>query len=79
MKKNQKGFAHLWVMLIVLAVIAVVGFAGFRVVKKHNASGSGGGNDSGFTAGCSGDNKVSMTHMPMNIDDVATIDRKSVV
>ncbi len=70
--KNQKGFAHLWLILVILVVIAGVGFAAMRVINKHN-QGKNGGTNGSFTAGCSGNNKVSMTHMPMNIDDISTI------
>jgi hypothetical protein len=37
MKKSQNGFAHLFLLLLVL-VIAVVGFAGWRVYKKHQTT-----------------------------------------
>lgn len=34
MYKNQKGFAHLGLLLVVLVVLAAVGFAGYRVLSS---------------------------------------------
>lgn len=34
MKKTQKGFAHL-ALLLLLVVVAVVAYAGYKVVKNH--------------------------------------------
>ena len=37
MKRTQKGFAHLALVLLVL-VVAVIAFAGYKVVKNRQAS-----------------------------------------
>jgi Tfp pilus assembly protein PilX len=34
MKRTQKGFAHL-ALLLLLVVVAVVAYAGYKVVKNH--------------------------------------------
>jgi len=34
MKKSQKGFAHLGLLLLLVAVVAVV-YVGYKVVKNH--------------------------------------------
>jgi Tfp pilus assembly protein PilX len=40
MKVNQKGFAHLGLILIVVVVLGVTGFAGYRIVTKDKKNNS---------------------------------------
>ncbi|HUY85300.1 MAG TPA: exo-alpha-sialidase [Candidatus Dormibacteraeota bacterium] len=40
MKKNQKGFAHLGLILLVVIVLAAIGFVGWRVLNKNKSAGS---------------------------------------
>ncbi|CAN5609364.1 hypothetical protein BH23PAT1_BH23PAT1_0160 [soil metagenome] len=36
MIKNQSGFAHIGLLVIVVLVTSVIGFAGFRLVKSSS-------------------------------------------
>ena len=69
--KSESGFAHLFLFLII--VVAVIGAAGYFVIKKPKISSE----KSAFSSvekatNCSNADRVQMTHLPMNIDDVAS-------
>lgn len=38
MKKNQKGFAHVGLVLLVVVVLGVIGFAGYRIFNKKDSA-----------------------------------------
>ena len=60
----QQGFAHIVVVLIMLVAIGGLAFVAIRRVKSNNG---------GALAGCSGNQKVSMTHEPMDMSDVKSV------
>ncbi len=88
MKRNKvlhSGFAHIWLVLCVVVVVALIGVIGTRVARKNSglklgpisigeeSADSDNDRDNEWKKGCSGKDKVMMTHLPMNIDDVATV------
>lgn len=70
--KQQAGFAHFFLFFIIL--IVVVGAAGLYVFKKSDSGSGGGGSFKSVekNTDCSEADRVQMTHLPMNIDDVAS-------
>lgn len=80
MIKNKKlgsdGIAHVFLLLFVLVVIGCIGFAGWQVLRsKRDKNGSGDAANQLKTVlnDCSGNGPVTMTHMPMDMKDVATV------
>lgn len=69
---RQAGIAHIGLLLLLLLVIVAVVGAGVFVIQKNKEKGSD-TSAAEWQKGCTGDNRVSMTHMPMNIDDVSTV------
>ncbi len=85
MRKNQKGFGHLLVFLLILVVVAVVVFAGWRVISKNKSKNSSSSailnsnaspGDKAIQAGkslsnnnCQGTGETTFTHLPMNASD----------
>lgn len=69
-KNPQSGFAHI---ILVIIIALLIGGLGFMAIKGLNKSKNGSG-ISDWKAGCSGKDRVSMTHMPMNMDDVREVD-----
>jgi hypothetical protein len=68
---RQSGFAHL--ILVVLIGLAIVTALGFAVVAKgKHAKGLGSG-EADWKAGCTGADRVTLTHTPMDLADIATI------
>ncbi len=67
-KLNQKGIAHLGLIVLVIVVLGAVGFAATRVMRDKSNGKQGAGDNR--TAECSGKGMVKMTHMPMDMDDV---------
>lgn len=65
---NQSGFAH--VILILIMAIAI-GALALLVVKRATKSKEGGLAD--WKAGCSGSERVTLTHAPMNMTDVSSV------
>ncbi len=82
MNKNQKGIAHLGLIVLVVLVIGGIAFAGMRVLNKNggvsktvsNLTGKdSGGDEQYWLKGCESKDRKSMTALPMNIGDVDTI------
>lgn len=76
MKTNQKGIAHIGLILLLVVVLAAVGFAGWRVFgngKNNSDSKSVGPSGNEVLKDCKGNGMVKMTSIPMNIDDMQTI------
>ncbi|HZM64197.1 MAG TPA: hypothetical protein VFB59_03630 [Candidatus Saccharimonadales bacterium] len=71
LKKNQAGFGHVFGILFVVVVIAIVGGIGLLVLKKWKES--SGSTGQVWTTDCVGTDRVNLTHMPMDLKDVATI------
>jgi hypothetical protein len=69
---RQAGFAHLGLFFLVLVVIVAAVGAGVFVVSKNKEK-NGGPGIAEWKKGCSSDERISMTHSPMNMDDVATV------
>ncbi|MGZ6005633.1 MAG: hypothetical protein ACXWLH_05835, partial [Candidatus Saccharimonadales bacterium] len=85
MKKNQRGFGHLLMFVLILVVVAVVALVGWRVASKQkntNSSpsailkSSGSADDKAVKAGrmlsnnnCKGSGETTFTHLPMNPSD----------
>jgi len=53
MKKSQKGFAHL-ALLLLLVVIAVVAYAGYKTVKNHQKTATANQTSTSVTQSVSG-------------------------
>lgn len=68
---RQSGFIHIIVAVIIVAIIAA-SVGGF-IYLKHKGSDKGGASLQSWLDGCSGDNKVAMSHMPMDAADVSSI------
>lgn len=70
--KSQSGFAHLFIFIII--VVAAIGAAGYMVYKKSSVGTSGIDSFSSVekSTNCSDADRVQMTHLPMNMDDVAS-------
>lgn len=66
-KNNEQGFAR---VIIIIAVLVVVGAAGYFVFTKLNNTYN---SIASWTKGCTSNDRVSMAHMPMNIDDVQSV------
>jgi hypothetical protein len=85
MRRNQKGFAHPLLILIFIVVIVGIGFAAHRVIQHNKSSpkGSGPGNANSLNpiikgealsnGQCSGTGSRPLTHAPMNVSDVSSI------
>src|SRR5689334_10888568 len=88
MLKNSKGFAHPFLLLIVVVVVAAIGFAGWRVVSKNSNSKSpskilssnASADEKAVAAGkslsnnqCSGSGETTFTHLPMNAADFSIL------
>lgn len=58
MRKNQKGFAHLYLSLIFILVIATVGYAGWRVYQKSKSNNSGAGTSKLLNSSASAQDKA---------------------
>lgn len=71
--KKQAGFAHIGLILMVLVVIAAVVGIGWFVMSKDKNSGMKGATDTGWQDGCSGAERVALTHSPMDLEDVFSI------
>lgn len=69
---SQRGFAH--VLLVIILAVAVLGVGAVAVKQflKHRGPGGQGGLAS-WTAGCKGDQRVGLTHLPMDLGDVSSI------
>ncbi|MCA9347683.1 hypothetical protein KC930_03850 [Candidatus Saccharibacteria bacterium] len=76
-RRYQSGFAHLWIIIVLILVVIIA--SGFIVLKK---SGSGrianlvqniSGSDNAWLKGCTNDERVAMSHLPMEMDDVSSI------
>ena len=65
-RRTEQGFARIW-----LAVIIVVVVLGLALAKLVTTKGSD--LESSWKAGCKHDNRVTMTHSPMDLPDVATV------
>jgi hypothetical protein len=70
---SQRGFAHL--LLIIILMAGVVGIAAFAFLRSNEL---GGGNHhqrsvEGWKRGCTSQDKVSLTHLPMNLEDVQSV------
>lgn len=65
---NQLGFAHIVLLIAILAL--VIGGIGFFVFSKQNNKGSQTYGEAAWTQGCTSNDRVPMTHLPMNIADV---------
>jgi hypothetical protein len=70
---GQSGFGHIGLLVSMLVVAAIVG-VGFFVFSKQ---GEQAGNhqqqsEAAWTEGCTSDERVPMTHLPMDMDDVAS-------
>lgn len=82
MIKRQHGFAHLGAIFIILSVIVVIVIVGLQVAKRNPADLVkkvskivGSSNDTktnGWLDKCEGDDRKPMTHLPMDMENVAT-------
>ncbi len=66
MAKSQQGFAHIFLLLLIVGVLAAVGFAGFKVLHKK---------PEGLASGkkASADCHVQFSAAPMQVDNIAAI------
>ena len=77
-KRSQSGFAHVGLLILVLVVLVVVGAVGYRVFSKKGGLSlktiTGSYNEvDGWQTDCDNNNRVNMTHLPMNMDDVSSV------
>ncbi|HET8670370.1 MAG TPA: hypothetical protein VFM05_06990 [Candidatus Saccharimonadales bacterium] len=70
---RQSGFAHLGLLLAIVFVVSAVVATGFLVFTKNktvdNRQPYG---ETSWTKGCTSNDRVPMTHLPMNMKDVAS-------
>jgi hypothetical protein len=87
-RKNQDGFAHILLFLIIVIVVGVIGFAGWQVYKKQNHksggynnsasysqsshSGSSGGTSRSALPACNG--SALLNHLPANQSDFSGVE-----
>ena len=69
-KINESGLIHL--ILLVIFVVAIIGTAGFFVLKSKKSNQEN--NLSDWKNKCSGSERVAMTHTPMDLSDIKTIE-----
>lgn len=75
-KSKQSGFAHLFILALI--VIIAIGGVGYYVKIKSSkltkpSAALASNSATGWDKGCTGNYKVAMTHMPMNIADVSNV------
>src|SRR5262245_40348652 len=71
-RTHQAGFSHVGLVLLFVVVIAVAG-VGFFVFSKQKESGNSQQRaEKSWTEGCTSDERVSMTHLPMKMSDVSS-------
>ena len=73
---KQSGFAHL--LILVLIIVITIGGVGFFVKNRSSKSvktspDSNRVISTGWDKGCTGNQRIAMTHMPMNITDVSNV------
>lgn len=78
MKRNQKGFAHLFVIILAVIVLVAIGFAAMRISKKTSSKDSV--STDAATKGkflsdnqCSGTGSKTLTSSPMKPTDIGVI------
>jgi hypothetical protein len=64
----ERGVAHL--LLPILLLIVLAGVAAFVVIKRTDKSDNA---VAGWKSGCKSNERVSLTHLPMDLSDVATV------
>ncbi len=68
--QRQRGFAHL--ILILIAVVAI-GAIGYFVIKSRGKVGGGKDGVVSWKAGCKSEERITLTHSPMDLADVQTV------
>jgi hypothetical protein len=73
-RTGQLGFAHLGLLifLLVLAAVAGIGFFVFSKQKNGDSGSHQQRSEASWTAGCTSDERVPMTRLPMKMGDVAS-------
>lgn len=71
-RRSQAGFAHI---LLILVIVVALGAVGYLTVTKRGSGGrsSHGADISNWKEGCKGDERIRLTHMPMDLADVQSI------
>lgn len=69
---RQAGIAHLGLLFLVVLVIGAAVGAGVFVVSKNKEK-NGGSGIAEWKKGCTSNDRIGMTHAPMDMNDVATV------
>ena len=72
--RNQDGLAHLGAIVLVLLVVGFIGFVAYKVKNGGgNDKQSQGGGQLSLSKDCTGKGKITMGHLPMDMDDVQVV------
>ncbi len=67
---SQQGIVHL--LLLAVIVFLIIGASAFAIFKRGGFGGGGSDNEAAWKTGCTSKDRVQMTHLPMDLNNVTT-------